>query len=130
MIAEGREKHGWGFPAAAAILVFAPQAPLQYIVALPVQLGQIENPAQFGLLAAIGTALALFGLAFEAIGDAQLARFKADPGNKGKVLDTGLWRYTRHPNYFGDACVWTGLWLVAASAWPALSSSNGSRSRS
>ena len=114
MIADGKEKRGWGFPLAAAILVFAPQAPLQYIVALPVQLGQIETPTSFGLLAMAGTALALFGLAFEAIGDAQLARFKADPGNKGKVLDTGLWRYTRHPNYFGDACLWWGLYLIAA----------------
>ena len=61
-------------------------------------------------------ALFLFGLAFEAIGDRQLERFKADPANKGKVMDRGLWRYTRHPNYFGDACVWFGLWLVVLPA--------------
>jgi len=54
------------------------------------------------------------GIVFESVGDAQLAAFKRDPANKGKVLDTGLWRYTRHPNYFGDACVWWGLWLIAA----------------
>ena len=48
------------------------------------------------------------------VGDAQLKAFRADPANKGKVLDTGLWRYTRHPNYFGDACTWWGIWLVAS----------------
>ncbi|MBV9293106.1 MAG: DUF1295 domain-containing protein, partial [Frankiales bacterium] len=55
---------------------------------------------------------------FEAVGDAQLAAFKRDPANRGKVMDRGLWRYTRHPNYFGDACLWTGLWLIAAQQWP------------
>ncbi|MEZ5296719.1 MAG: DUF1295 domain-containing protein [Ilumatobacteraceae bacterium] len=56
----------------------------------------------------------LIGIVFETVGDAQLARFKADPANEGKVLDTGLWRYTRHLNYFGDSCVWWGITLVAA----------------
>jgi len=54
------------------------------------------------------------GMCFEVVGDAQLARFKADPANHGAVMDRGLWRYTRHANYFGDACVWWGLALVAA----------------
>lgn len=62
-----------------------------------------------------GAALWLVGFGFEAVGDEQLRRFKADPANAGKVLDTGLWRYTRHPNYFGDACVWWGLYLLACS---------------
>jgi len=56
------------------------------------------------------------GLAFEAIGDEQLRRFKADASSAGKVMDRGLWRYTRHPNYFGDACIWWGLWLTALPA--------------
>jgi steroid 5-alpha reductase family enzyme len=56
------------------------------------------------------------GFFFESAGDAQLARFKADPSNKGRVLDTGVWRYTRHPNYFGDAAQWWGYWLLAAAA--------------
>jgi protein-S-isoprenylcysteine O-methyltransferase Ste14 len=56
-------------------------------------------------------------LGFEAIGDAQLRRFRADPANAGQVLDRRLWRYTRHPNYFGDAMVWFGLWLLACSHW-------------
>jgi steroid 5-alpha reductase family enzyme len=55
---------------------------------------------------------------FEGVGDSQLERFRRDPGNKGKVNDVGLWRYTRHPNYFGDACVWWGIFLVAADALP------------
>ena len=58
------------------------------------------------------------GVFFEAVGDAQMERFRADPANKGKVIDVGLWRYTRHPNYFGDACVWWGIFLVAADALP------------
>jgi steroid 5-alpha reductase family enzyme len=60
------------------------------------------------------------GLFFESVGDAQLAAFKSDPANKGKIMDKGLWRYTRHPNYFGDACVWTGIWIVVAGSWAAL----------
>jgi steroid 5-alpha reductase family enzyme len=66
-----------------------------------------------GALDALGIALALFGTFFEAVGDAQMARFKADPSSKGQVMDRGLWRYTRHPNYFGECCVWWGLWIVA-----------------
>ena len=55
-------------------------------------------------------------MVFESIGDWQLSQFRSDPANAGKVLDTGLWRYTRHPNYFGDCCVWWGIWLAAAEA--------------
>ena len=66
------------------------------------------------ILDVAGLALWVLGLGFETIGDAQLARFKADPANAGHVMDRGLWRYTRHPNYFGDAMVWWGMYLVAA----------------
>jgi steroid 5-alpha reductase family enzyme len=59
----------------------------------------------------------LCGLVFESVGDWQLARFKADPAHKGMVMDRGLWRYTRHPNYFGDACVWWGLFLLSLGSW-------------
>ena len=65
-------------------------------------------------LAWAGLALYGVGIFFEWVGDWQLARFKADPENEGEILDTGLWRYTRHPNYFGDACTWWGIWLVTA----------------
>ena len=57
---------------------------------------------------------------FETVGDLQLAKFKANPDNAGKVMDRGLWRFTRHPNYFGDSAVWWGLFLVSASAWPGM----------
>ena len=58
------------------------------------------------------------GVFFEAVGDHQMERFRRNPANKGKVIQSGLWRYTRHPNYFGDACVWWGIFLVAAERWP------------
>ena len=95
--------------------VFLTQGPLLWLVTLPVQLGQLDSePVALGNLAMLGAALAVIGILFETIGDWQLARFKADPANAGAVMDRGLWRYTRHPNYFGDACVWWGLYLVAA----------------
>jgi steroid 5-alpha reductase family enzyme len=71
------------------------------------------GPVALGALAWAGAALSLFGVAFQAVADWQLARFKADPANAGRVLDAGLWRYSRHPNYFGESCVWWGYWLVA-----------------
>jgi steroid 5-alpha reductase family enzyme len=99
--------------------VFLLQAPLLWLVSLPVQLGQIEaEPTSLGLIAWIGVALATVGIIFEAVGDHQLTAFKSDPANKGQVMDRGLWRYTRHPNYFGDCCVWWGLYLIAAETSP------------
>lgn len=94
--------------------VFALQGALMWVVSLPVQLGQVPDDPGLGVLGVIGIVVWAVGLAFEAVGDAQLARFKRDPANKGLVMDRGLWRYTRHPNYFGDACVWWGIALVAA----------------
>lgn len=114
MMGKAEAERGWSFAKASLLLVFAMQAPLQFIVCLPVQLGQVTTTLALGPLAWAGIALAVVGIAFESIGDLQLVRFKADPENKGKVLDTGLWRYTRHPNYFGDACAWWGLYLIAA----------------
>lgn len=114
MMADAKEKKGWSFAKASLIYVFSFQALLQFIVCLPVQVGQLGPSAPLGPLAWAGVAVALVGLVFETVGDAQLERFKADPANAGKVLDTGLWRYTRHPNYFGDACTWWGIYLVAA----------------
>jgi len=83
-----------------------------WFVSLPVQVA--AHYAPLNPLAIIGLAIWTIGILFETIGDYQLARFRADPASKGKVLDTGLWRYTRHPNYFGDACVWWGLFALAA----------------
>jgi steroid 5-alpha reductase family enzyme len=115
MMGRAQTDRGWSFAKASLLLVFATQAPLQFIVCLPIQLGQINaEPAAFGPLAWAGVALALIGIAFETIGDMQLAQFRARPENQGKVMQTGLWRYTRHPNYFGDACTWWGLYFIAA----------------
>jgi steroid 5-alpha reductase family enzyme len=95
--------------------VFGLQAALAWVVSLPVQLAQADRtPPNVGLLGWIGVAVWVIGLGFESIGDAQLARFKRDPASSGQVMDQGLWRYTRHPNYFGDFLVWWGLFLVAA----------------
>ena len=109
-----REKHEH-FAAWSLVAVFGTQGLLVLVVSLPLQVGA-QAGADMGAAVAPGVLLFLVGLAFEAIGDAQLARFKADPSSKGQVMDRGLWRYTRHPNYFGDACVWFGLWLVVLPA--------------
>jgi steroid 5-alpha reductase family enzyme len=103
------------FELTSLVIVFGLQGLLLWIVALPLQLAPAFEGSR-DLLGVLGAAVWAVGLAFEVVGDAQLARFRADPANKGRVLDTGLWRYTRHPNYFGDACVWWGLWLVALAA--------------
>ncbi|MCW1401139.1 DUF1295 domain-containing protein [Novosphingobium sp. MW5] len=97
--------------------VFLPQAVLLFVTCLPAQMGVAASGAEaIGPLAMAGAALWLLGMVFETVGDWQLSRFRKDPASKGKVLDTGLWRYTRHPNYFGDACVWWGVWLAASEA--------------
>ena len=93
--------------------VYLPQAGVMLVVSLPVLAAMVRASAVTAVVV-LGIALWLVGFAFESVGDAQLAAFKADPDNKGKVLDSGLWRYTRHPNYFGDACVWWGVFLVSA----------------
>ncbi|WP_330176673.1 DUF1295 domain-containing protein [Streptomyces sp. NBC_01498] len=92
-------------------MVYLLQGLLVVVVSLPVQAAQYL-PGGLGPVAYAGCALWLAGLLFEAVGDAQLARFKADPANKGRIMDRGLWSWTRHPNYFGDFCVWWGLFLI------------------
>src|SRR6056297_3216709 len=72
-----------------------------------------DTPTSLGTLAYVGTALWCLGMFFETVGDWQLSRFRVDPANAGRVMDRGLWRYTRHPNYFGEACVWVGFFLIA-----------------
>jgi steroid 5-alpha reductase family enzyme len=96
--------------------VFALQGAILWFVSLPLQVVQAAPGGPLGLLDAVGVAVWCLGLLFESVGDLQLARFKADPRNAGAVLDRGLWRYTRHPNYFGDFCVWWGVFVVALSA--------------
>ena len=122
----GKARAAGHYGSAAFKVVFGPQAVLLFLTSLPAQIGILASPrlAKIGPLALAGAALWLTGMLFETIGDAQLKAFRANPAMKGKVLDTGLWRYTRHPNYFGDACVWWGIWLAAAEGglWVALAS--------
>ena len=96
-------------------LIFVLQAVLAWLVSAPF-LAALARPSPWSPLDLIGATIAVFGLVFEAIGDQQLASFKADPVHRGKVMDRGLWRYTRHPNYFGECCVWWGLFFLALSA--------------
>ncbi|PKB19222.1 steroid 5-alpha reductase family enzyme [Novosphingobium kunmingense] len=114
----GKARDAGRFASAALGMVFAPQALLLFLVCLPAQLGILAAPMPLGPLGYAGFALWLIGVIFESLGDAQLKAHRADPARKGQVLDTGLWRYTRHPNYFGDCCAWWGIWLVAAEAGP------------
>ena len=94
--------------------IFGTQAAIMWVVAWPVIFVQAwPGSAALGVAAWTGIALWTLGFLFEAVGDWQLTRFRADPANQGRVMDRGLWRYTRHPNYFGDACVWWGLFLIA-----------------
>jgi steroid 5-alpha reductase family enzyme len=114
-----RRKWGDRFWWVSFFQVFLLQGVLMWVVSLPVQLAATAaEPDSFGPLAYLGAAVWTVGFLFETIGDAQLARFKADPDNKGHVMDHGLWRYTRHPNYFGDFCVWWGIFLIAAETGP------------
>ncbi|MDH3336735.1 MAG: DUF1295 domain-containing protein [Gammaproteobacteria bacterium] len=94
--------------------VFLLQGVVIWMASLPVQVAlQYAIPVELGWLAWLGTALWVVGFIFESVADYQLMRFRADPANKGTVLKTGLWQYSRHPNYFGELCVWWGLFLIA-----------------
>lgn len=115
---EMRKKRPDSFWLRSLYLVFGLQALIMWIVAVPAVVTQGSEGSLFWL-DYLGAAVWLVGLLFETVGDFQLARFKSRPDSKGKVMDRGLWRYTRHPNYFGDFCVWWGIYLVAAAggAW-------------
>jgi steroid 5-alpha reductase family enzyme len=109
-----RRHYGARFWAISLGTVFLLQAGLMWIVSLPLQWAVLSTrPPQLNWLDVAATALCLVGLFFEATGDYQLARFRAEAGNADAVMDRGLWRYTRHPNYFGDCVFWWGLFLFA-----------------
>ena len=118
-----REAIGRRFWLISLFTVFLLQGFIMQVVALPVLTGQL-NPSPLDAWACLGIALWAAGFLFESVGDFQLARFKADPSNRGKVMDRGLWRYTRHPNYFGDFLVWWGIYFAAVGSssdwWTAL----------
>ncbi len=115
-----RAKAGASWPLRSLWAVFWVQGILMWLVSLPVQVGQQGGTTSgWSWLVAVGILVYAVGLFFETVGDMQLTRFIANPANKGTVMDRGLWRYTRHPNYFGDFSVWWGLYLIAlaAGAW-------------
>ena len=105
--------------------VFLLQGALMWIISAPLLAAQSNpNPARLIWLDYLGAILWGIGFFFEAVGDWQLVRFRANPDNKGKLLNSGLWYYTRHPNYFGDAAQWWGFYVIAAAAggyWTILS---------
>lgn len=109
-----RKKAGPLFPIRSLVTVFGLQGALMWVVSLPVQFGSGDDSPGIGPIAVMGVMVWLVGFGFEVIGDAQLARFKKDPANAGKVMDKGLWSLTRHPNYFGDALLWWGIGIVGA----------------
>ena len=113
---EFRRKYGPGYWWISFFQVFLLQGILVWVISTPL-LASLDSPspAHWTLFDAAGVAVWATGIFFEATGDWQLARFKSDPANKGKLMTTGLWSWTRHPNYFGDSCVWWGLFLVACS---------------
>lgn len=112
-----REHHGPRFWWISVLTVFLLQGFILWIVSMPIQVAMVTAATKpLGWLDLAGVVLWSFGLFFETVGDFQMARFQADPQNAGRVMDRGLWRLTRHPNYFGDFCVWWGLYMIAASA--------------
>ena len=110
-----RARNQPGFAVKSLYLVFWLQAGLAWVISLPL-LGAFSGNLPLRWLDGLGLALWLVGFAFEITGDWQLARFKKDPANADKVMDRGLWRYTRHPNYFGECCLWWGFYCFALSA--------------
>ncbi|TWE07894.1 DUF1295 domain-containing protein [Rudaeicoccus suwonensis] len=96
--------------------IYGKQGVLMWCISVPVQLAMYESRG-LGAIEGIGFVVWLIGFLFESVGDWQLSGFKADPANKGRIMDRGLWAWTRHPNYFGDACVWCAFWLFALGSW-------------
>jgi steroid 5-alpha reductase family enzyme len=111
-----RAQYGERFWWVSLFTVFGLQAVLLWIISLVLQVGQISAvPDNLVFFDAAGVLIWTVGFIFEAIGDWQMTRFKSDPANKGKVMDRGLWAYSRHPNYFGDSLVWWGLFVITLS---------------
>lgn len=121
-----RQKYGphryWWF---SYFQVFLLQGILMWLISAPLLAAMLGTNASFTPFDVAGVVIWSIGFFFESVGDIQLARFKRDPKNKGKLYTGGLWRYTRHPNYFGDAAVWWGYALFSIAAgwyWPVISS--------
>ena len=111
-----RESWGKDFVWRSFLQIYLLQGTVIFLVALPVLLVIAQPGGAIGWIDLCGALIWLFGFSFEAIGDFQLLRFKLRPDNQGKIIQSGLWRYTRHPNYFGEATLWWGIFLIALSA--------------
>lgn len=109
-----KEWGGWFYPRSYA-QVYLLQGALLYAISLSVLFINSNGQAALGLLDYVGVCVWMFGFYFESTGDAQLKRFLKDPQNKGKLMRSGLWQYTRHPNYFGEVTQWWGLWIMTLS---------------
>ena len=111
-----RKKSGDRFWIVSLFKVFLLQALFMWVISLVLQFGQLSSvPNRFTWLDVFGVGIWSIGFIFESIGDWQLSHFKADPANKGKVMDKGLWAYTRHPNYFGECLIWWGFFFITLS---------------
>ena len=110
-----REEWGAHATVRAYFQLFLLQGFLIVVILIPVTYILAHRSSDLTWLDALGAAIWLLGFVFEAVGDLQLARFKKDPGNRGRVITSGLWKYTRHPNYFGEVTLWWGVWLIACS---------------
>jgi steroid 5-alpha reductase family enzyme len=110
-------RNAWGkwFYLRSYLQVYLLQGLFLFLIVLPVLLVNKSQGTPLGMLDVLGVALWIFGFYFEVVGDAELSRFLKDPANKGKLMQSGLWAYSRHPNYFGEVTQWWGLWLVALS---------------
>jgi steroid 5-alpha reductase family enzyme len=115
MLSSGGSSPDWY----ALRIIYLLQSLSLLFIGLPINFGLVAN-AKVGVIGGIGVMLFLLGFSFESIGDAQMRIFKSRPENKGKVMDRGLWRFTRHPNYFGDFTLWWGLFLIAAEHGPGI----------
>ena len=110
-----RAKRPESFPLRSLVTVFLLQAVMIWAISIPAQVAQLHDiPTNLTALDFLGLGIWLLGFAFEAVADLQLRGFLSDPENRGRVMDRGLWRFSRHPNYFGDSLVWWGIFLVAA----------------
>jgi steroid 5-alpha reductase family enzyme len=108
-----RQEWGKWFYLRSFAQVYLLQGACLFFTSLPVLIVNHSASGSFGVVNGIGDCLWLIGFLFELVGDAELARFVKDPRNCGKILQSGLWRYTRHPNYFGEVAMWWGIWLIA-----------------
>lgn len=115
---EIRRNNAPNFKLKSIYIIFGLQAVLAWIISLPI-LGALRSVNALNALDIVAVLVVIFGITWETLADWQLTQFKRNPNNKGKVLDQGVWRYSRHPNYFGESCVWWGFYLLAlaGSAW-------------